>query len=223
MRGSDVRGSDVRGSDVRGSDDMKGSTMASSLKTFLRVIRKKAPLQMYRRLSPDEIIPAADLPAPFHLERYVKGDEERWLELLNSTGAELGWWDRKRLEKQTLSVLLPEGGIFVIREGKLAGCVSACLIDEFRPSATPMYMTVLPEYRGLGLGQALFQETLRVSQHQKIPGMVLNTQNKRLLGIRIYLKSGFRPQLGSGVAGRRQWSQVLARAFMPDQRKKGSP
>jgi ribosomal protein S18 acetylase RimI-like enzyme len=77
-----------------------------------------------------------------------------------------------------------------------------------------MYVAVLAEHRGKGLGQALVWETMRIAQHEKFPGLLLHTEAPRLAAVRTYFQLGFLPRLEQGVAGERQWSAVLSRALL---------
>jgi GNAT superfamily N-acetyltransferase len=177
--------------------------------------RRKPPLlRMYRKLPAGELLPAPSLPGPYRLGCYRPGDESRWVELLNDSG-EFGRWDAQRLAGELLSTLLHDGGIFLLHDGRLVGCASACAMSKFAPEATLMYVALLPEHRGKGLGQALVLETLRVCQRERCPGMHLQTENHRLAAVRSYFKLGFTPlAVAEGDAGRRQWAEVLERAFL---------
>jgi GNAT superfamily N-acetyltransferase len=168
---------------------------------------------MLRKLHPNEVLHASVIPAPYRLVHYAAGDEERWLELLNATN-EFGVWDQKRLSHELLSTLLADGGIFVAYEDRLVGCASACLMPEYKPYAILMYVTLLPEHRGKGLGQALVWETMRVAQCEKFPGLLLHTEAHRYAAVRTYFQLGFLPQVGEETAGKRVWSNVLGHALL---------
>ena len=170
-------------------------------------------LRMLRKLHAGEPLPVPTLAEPYRLQHYVPGDEDQWLELLNVSG-EFGTWNDARLSQELLTPLLPDGGIFVTHKGRLVGCASACVLDEYRPHAILMYVAVLAEHRGQGLGQALVWETMRVARQERFPGLLLHTENHRTAAVRTYFQLGFLPRLAPGAAGAEQWSEVLARALL---------
>jgi ribosomal protein S18 acetylase RimI-like enzyme len=197
---------------------MKKTRVACGAKRVLRLFQKKqrppSPfLRMHRKLPAGERLPVPDLAEPYQLLCYAPGDEPRWLELLNGS-REFGQWGPERLSKEILSTLLINGGIFAAYRRELIGCASACCIAKFQPDAHLMYVAVLPEHRGKGLGQALVAETLRVCQREGFPGMSLITEAHRLAAVRSYFKLGFTPQFAEGDAGRLEWSNVLNKAFL---------
>jgi mycothiol synthase len=196
---------------------LKRTTLASYARRALhRFLRRTPPaplLRMIRRLHKGELLEPARVPGPFRLALYAPGDEQAWIGLLNASG-EFGAWGPSRLSAEILSTLLPDGGVFAVHGGRLIGCASACCMEQYRPWAILMYVVVLPEYRGRGLGQALVWETLRVCQRCGFPGMLLHTEAHRLAAVRSYFKLGFLPQLEAGAAGERQWEVVLRRAFL---------
>jgi mycothiol synthase len=195
---------------------LKRTSLARYVKRVLRgPERVLTPplLRMLRKLHPGEPLPAPTLVEPYRLQHYVPGDEEQWIELLNASG-EFGTWDDARLSRELLATLLPDGGIFVTHRGRLVGCASACAMDEYRPHAILMYVAVLAEHRGQGLGQALVWETLRVARHEQFPGLLLHTENHRLAAVRTYFQLGFLPRLAPGAAGAEQWAEVLKGALL---------
>jgi mycothiol synthase len=183
-----------------------------------RLVRREsnppaAPLlRMLRKLDPFEQPSSPVIPEPYRLVRYEPGDEVPWVDLLSASG-EFGRWTRDRLEKEMLSTLLPDGGVFVLRGDQRVGCASACLMEAYRPNAVLMYVTALPEHRGRGLGQALVLETMRVAQREGFPGLILHTEKHRLAAVRTYIQLGFLPEFGTDVAGKQVWSDVLSRAL----------
>ncbi len=193
---------------------LKRTALARRVKSLLRV-RPAQPLlfRMHRKLHADERLPLPILAESYRLRTYQTGDEEAWLDLLNAS-AEFGAWNRDRLQREIVSTLLPDGGIFAVHEGRLIGCASVCFMKEYSPHAILMYVALLPEHRGKGLGQALVWQTLRVSQREKYPAMILHTENHRYAAVRSYVQLGFLPQLAEGVADQRQWADMLSKALL---------
>jgi GNAT superfamily N-acetyltransferase len=196
---------------------LKQTGFARQVKSMLRVLPRRASggllLRMLRKLYRGEQLPPPPVQEPYRLLRHVPGDEEAWLELLNASG-EFGCWNRDRLHDEIGATLLPEGGIFVARGNQLVGCAAACFMEQYQPYAILMYVTVLPEHQGKGLGQALVGETMRVAQRASFPGLLLHTENHRLAAVRTYFQLGFLPRLAEGAAGKRQWADVLSRALL---------
>jgi mycothiol synthase len=168
---------------------------------------------MLRKVHPGEHLPCSDLPEPYRLRCYAPGEEAVWLELLNACG-EFATWTPQRLADEVLATLLPGGGLFVSHGDQLVGCASVCRMEQYQPYAMLMYVALLPEQRGRGLGQALLREILRLTQRDGFPGLLLHTESHRLAAVRSYLQMGFLPQLGPGAAGPRLWSEVLRRALL---------
>jgi mycothiol synthase len=196
---------------------MKRISVACGAKKVVGAFSTQQPpiplLRMHRKLPRGEQLPTRDVPAPYQLRCYSQGEESRWVELLN-TSREFGQWGPERLNREILSTLIPQGGIFAVHKGELIGCASACFIPKYAPDAHLMYVALLPEHRGAGLGQALVLESLRVCQCENLPGMSLVTESHRLAAVRSYFKLGFAPLLGDTYAGRAQWSAVLSKAFL---------
>jgi ribosomal protein S18 acetylase RimI-like enzyme len=187
--------------------------LSQGIKRLLRPRRKALPLlRMVRKLHQGEQLPAPAVPEPYRLLRHEPGDEARWVELLNTSG-EFGTWTPERLYREMGAVLLPGGGVFAAAGDQLIGCAAACLMEEYRPYAILMYVALLPEHRGKGLGQALTLEAMRVAQAQKFPGMLLHTEAHRPAAVRTYFRLGFLPRLGEGAAGKREWFEMLNKAL----------
>lgn len=195
---------------------LKRTRLARGVKSLLRMLPQAAPnllLRMSRKLHPDERLPPPTIAEPYRLRTYEPGAEDVWIDLLNAS-SEFGIWDRARLQREILATLLPGGGIFAVCEGRLIGCASVCSMPEYQPNAILMYVGLLPEHRGKGLGQALVWETLRVSQRLSYPAMILHTENHRHAAVRTYFQLGFLPQLAAGAADKKQWADILNEALL---------
>jgi len=196
---------------------LKQTGLGRQFKRMLRAFPTKASqnrlLRMLRKLHPGELLQPPTLPEPYRLLHNAPGDEDRWLELLNASG-EFGYWSRERFHQEIGATLLAAGGVFVARGNELVGCASTCFMEQYKPYAILMYVTVLPEHRGQGLGQALVWETMRVARQENYPGLLLHTEKHRYAAVRTYFQLGFLPQFGYEVAGQRLWSDVLSRALL---------
>jgi mycothiol synthase len=193
---------------------LKKTPLAQGIKRLLRPRRKAPPLlRMVRKLHQGEQLTAPAVPDPYRLLRHAPGGEAEWIDLLNASG-EFGRWTAERLYAEVGAVLLPGGGVFAAYGDQLVGCAAACFMEAYRPHAVLMYVAVLPEHRGKGLGQALVWETMRVARGQGYPGMLLHTEPHRLAAVRTYFQLGFLPRLEAGAAGAALWADVLRRALL---------
>jgi mycothiol synthase len=195
---------------------LKQTRLAHYVKRLLRrthVAPAPPLLRMVRKLHAGEQLVQASVPDPYSQERFQPGDEARWVDVLNASG-EFGRWDLARLEKEMGSTLLTDGAIFVAHQGRPVGCAAVCDVAQYRPHALLMFVAVLAEHRGHGLGQALVWETMRIARQAGYPGLLLHTENHRLAAVRLYFQLGFLPQLDRDAAGASQWSTVLGQALL---------
>src|SRR5262249_806291 len=118
------------------------------------------------------------------------------------------------LHDEMTRTLLNDGAIYVEHHGQPVGCAAVCGIDQYLPNAILMYVAVLPRYRGLGLGQALVWETMRVARQAGFPAFLFHPEDHRLAAVRTYFQLGFLPQLDDDAAGANQWSTVLRQALL---------
>ena len=151
----------------------------------------------------------ATLTPPYRLRSFTPGEEEKWVDLIN-TSQEFGQWSRETLQREVLATLIAGSGVFACCGDRLVGCAAGCSRKEFAPNAVLMYVAVLQEHRGRALGAAMIQEVMDVSRRAGYPGIMLATDPHRLAAIRTYLKLGFVPDWRSHPTARAQWDKVMA-------------
>jgi mycothiol synthase len=157
-----------------------------------------------------ESLPPVELPEGFELRRYRPGDQQAWVDLLNST-LSLGEWDQRRAEERmTGSVHVVADGVhFITRDG--VPVATACLThhDEME-EAELGWVGVSPHFQGLGLGYTVCLATLHYIRDRGYHAVVLFTDDHRLAAIKTYLKLGFEPLMVHESHPER-WSAVLAK------------
>ena len=153
-------------------------------------------------------LPPVSLPAGFELKRFRPGDEQAWVDLLNST-LSLGEWDLRRAEERMKgSVRVIADGILFITEGGLP-VATACLThhDEM-PEAELGWVGVSPHVQGKGLGREVCLAALHYIRDRGYGAVVLFTDDHRHPAIKTYLKLGFEPQMAHESHAER-WREVL--------------
>jgi mycothiol synthase len=156
-------------------------------------------------------LPSTILPNQHSLDHYVTGDEAEWISLLHRCGFSMFTGERAAtaLAREVVQFLLPQGGVFAYDGQQLVACAAACARPEFAPNAVLMYVGVLPDYRGAGLGAAVVAEVLAVARRSGFPGVTLLTDDDRLAAIRTYLRVGFVPDAASDPAAKKRWKRVM--------------
>jgi mycothiol synthase len=148
-----------------------------------------------------------DLPGSFRLQGRFPGMEQAWVDLLNRS-REFGQWSLERLEEEMLDHLLPEGAIFVASGPELIACAAVCHFPADAPLATLMYVVVLPEYRGHGLGKGVTTAAIHAAAAAGFPGIALRTDDYRVHAIKTYLELGFTPDIRPGTQHQVRWDKV---------------
>ena len=174
-------------------------------------------LRMVRKFEPGEQSEGPKLCPGYRVERYVPGDEDRWVSLINASGDFRTWgaWNREILSKEILSGLLPNGGVFAVAGDTLVGCAAVCHWERFHPYAVLMYVVVVPEHRGRGLGTMLTAEAVQVARRLGCPGVILHTDDDRLAAIKTYLRLAFVPDIDAQPCTKARWKRILRLLSVP--------
>ncbi|MHB0876883.1 MAG: GNAT family N-acetyltransferase [Anaerolineae bacterium] len=169
---------------------------------------KSPQLRMLLR-SLDNLPPVA-VPTGFELRRYHPGDQQAWVDLLNST-LSLGEWDLKRAEERMNGSVhvVADGVHFITKDG--VPVATACLThhDDMQ-EAELGWVGVSPHFQGLSLGYSVCLATLHYTRERGYGAVVLFTDDHRLAAIKTYLKLGFEPQMVHDSHPER-WREVLAK------------
>lgn len=155
-----------------------------------------------------DALPPVVIPEGFELRRFRPGDEQAWVDVLNST-LSLGEWDLKRAEERMSGSVhvVAEGVHFVTRNG--VPVATACLThhDEM-PEAELGWVGVSPRFQGHGLGYVVCLATLHYIRERGYHAALLYTDDHRLPAIKTYLKLGFEPLMAHESHPER-WREVL--------------
>ena len=146
----------------------------------------------------------------YSFRTYRRGDEQSWATIMN-TGIGSGWTEtlvQQRLTRQPQ--FDPDGLYFALRGLDCVG--SACCwrdsLDETRIGLAHM-VCVLPEHRGLGLGEHLTLLVLRRLRETGFAEAQLLTDDFRLSAIHAYLAPGFEPLI-THPSHEHRWLDVRA-------------
>ncbi|MBW8011281.1 MAG: GNAT family N-acetyltransferase [Chloroflexi bacterium] len=175
-------------------------------------ISKKYPktrLQMKRVFTDsDDISSSAKLPDGFVCIHYSTGLEDKWLEIINSSG-EFCYWNIDLLEKEILNTLIYQGGVLVSAGDRYVACAAICERDQFRPNALLMYVIVEKQFRGLGLGKYITLQALSSARLLGYPGVVLRTDDYRIPAVNMYYQLGFLYDPVEGMYNKRKWNALV--------------
>jgi ribosomal protein S18 acetylase RimI-like enzyme len=169
---------------------------------------QKKPRIVRMNTSLDRSLPKYELPKEYRLHHYSKGDEEKWLELLNAS-KEFGVWEEDRLSREMLADLLPNGGTMVQFRNKYVACAAVCHRQEYSPLALLMYVVVLPEHRTKGLGKIVTIESMTIAQHAGYHSFILHTEENRIPAINMYISLEFRPDYTYSEDTRFVWETIF--------------
>ena len=139
-------------------------------------------------------MPAPTLPPGFDLRPYRLGDEDSWVELIN-TGDYGADWDRARFDEYMTGPERREGSRVAEREGTIVAATFASDQPDMDSAGRVDFVTSLPRYRGLGLGRLVCSQVARFLVDRGYSRVILFTDDWRLPAIGLYLSMGFEPQM----------------------------
>lgn len=174
----------------------------------------KSP-QLRMILRPLDGLPKVEIPTGYELRTFQPGDEQLWVDVLNSTDS-LGKWDMQRAFERLQGPVhvVAEGIHFITSEG--VPVATACLTHhEEMPEAELGWVAVSPTHQGKGLGYQVCLATLHYIAGRGYPAAILYTDDHRLPAIKTYLQLGFRPLIAHESQPER-WREVLAALKWPE-------
>ena len=139
-------------------------------------------------------MPATAPPPGFRLRPYQPGDEDSWVELIN-TGEYGSDWDRARFDEYITGPERMAGSRVAEREGMVVAATFASVQPDMYNTGRVDFVTSLPRYRGLGLGRLVCGEVVRYLVDKGYSRVILFTDDWRLPAIGLYLSMGFEPQM----------------------------
>lgn len=138
---------------------------------------------------------------------YKPGDEDSWLELLQSNG-ELGDWDRGRIDQVLADTHVQ---LFAEYEGQIVGCTG--VNDRVRERGICWeigWVAVHPTFQGRGIGKLITGAAVAKAQELGPRPIYLLTDDFRVPALCSYLKLGFAPD-GSHGSYAERWEEIFAR------------
>ena len=139
-------------------------------------------------------LPDAMSPNGFDLRSYRPGDEDSWVELIN-TGEFGSDWDRARFDEYMTGPERMAGSRIAVQDRKIVAATFASVQPDMDNTGRVDFVTSLPEYRGLGLGRLVCSAVLRYLVDRGYSRIILFTDDWRLPAIGLYLSMGFEPQM----------------------------
>ena len=150
--------------------------------------------QLTMALSPEVAIPALELPVGFSVRPFTESpDRDAWVKVVDGI---LGEWDRKTADVFFFGdkYFDPALCILLIHENRTIGTASGRIRKIKGNIVGEIHMvSVLPEFRGLGLGNMITVIVLKMLR-DRLPGtdIVLKTDSWRHAAVKTYTKLGFR-------------------------------
>ena len=150
--------------------------------------------QLTMALSPEVAIPPVELPVGFSFRPFSESpDRDAWVEVVDGI---LGEWDRKTADVFFFGdkYFDPALCMLLIHENRTIGTASGRIRKIKGQVVGEIHMvSVLPTYRGLGLGNMITVVVLRMLRDQ-LPGkdIILKTDNWRHAAVKTYTKLGFK-------------------------------
>ena len=154
-------------------------------------------------------MPEPVLPPGYELRRYLPGDEDSWLEAIN-TGDFGTLWDRARFEEYIRGPEGMECSRLVVMDSQVVAATFAS-VEEGTPELGRVdFVVSRPEYRGLGLGRVVCTEVVRGLIEKGYANVMLYTDDWRLPAIGLYLSMGFEPRMDREDMPER-WERIRAK------------
>ena len=139
-------------------------------------------------------LPPADVPRPYRLRAYQRGDEAAWVEIMREgigPSWTLGKWEREIAGRPQFD---PAGLLVAMDDGVVVGSACAWPIRPGERAVGYIHMVaVRPEHRGRKLGYWLTLATLHYLRARPMREAILDTEDHRLPAIELYLRLGFAP------------------------------
>lgn len=173
------------------------------------------PPQLRMLLSPLGEVAPVRLPEGYGVRTFTEGDEQAWIDVLNSTEA-LGAWDLDRAQRVMLGPVrvVREGVHFITHDG--IAVATSCLTHHDDLEAAELgWVATMPAHQGQGLGRQVCLATLDFIRRRGYPAVILFTDDHRLAAVRTYLGLGFRPLMTHDSHPGR-WGEVLRLVHWPE-------
>jgi len=138
------------------------------------------------------------LPDGYKIRKFKGGDKKEYIKFLN-TNNDLGEWDDTRLKFRMRNILFPDGVFFITYKEKIIA--TACALDRSanknEKRAELGWVLVDPKHRGKKLGTIISMIAMEYMLEKGYENIFLITDSYRTSAIKVYLKLGFIPEIGS--------------------------
>ena len=165
-------------------------------------------------------MPEPGLPPGYELRAYRPGDEDSWVDAIN-TGEFYGVWDRAHFEEYIRGPERMEGSRLVVRDRQVVAATFASIEEDAPELGRLDFVVSRPEYRGLGLGRVVCTEVVRGLIEKGYDSVVLYTDDWRKPAIGLYLSMGFEPRMDREDMPER-WERIRAKLAWSRLRPDGS-
>lgn len=143
-------------------------------------------------LMPERALPELKLKDGVTISSFrERPDKDAWVRLVNGT---LGEWDGKTAEAFFFNdkAFIPELCLFIFSGGRLAGTATGRVIEKNGKRTGEVHMvSVLPEFRGMGLGYAITLSVLHLLREKVDGEIILRTDLWRTPAVKTYKRLGF--------------------------------
>lgn len=161
-------------------------------------------LMWYPHLKPPD---PGELAAGYRIRAFRPGDEQGWIELLNAT-AELGQWDRARLQREIEGPLLRE--FFALAEEAIVAAAGVYARQREGEEAYEIgWVACHPAHRGRHLGAQVTAAAVRAALALPRRPIFLLSDDFRMPALKVYLKLGFVPDYQHPSYADR-WERIFA-------------
>ena len=151
-------------------------------------------------------MPEPVLPPGYELRGYLPGDENSWIETIN-TGEFGSLWDRGYFEEYIRGPERMECSRLVNMDGQVVAATFASVEEGASELGRVDFVVSRPEFRGLGLGRAVCTEVVRSLIEKGYANVMLYTDDWRLPAIGLYFSMGFQPRTDREDMPER-WEQI---------------
>ncbi|OGF46636.1 MAG: hypothetical protein A2452_11275 [Candidatus Firestonebacteria bacterium RIFOXYC2_FULL_39_67] len=156
---------------------------------------------------------ACELPAPYSVKWYQKGDERTWVNIVSA--AELNYVGNLQKYKEQFGEdanIISQRQLFILNGiGKPVGTCTSWFGTEGKDKGSGRihWVSILPEEQGKGLSKPMLSISLMRMKELGHKNAYLTTQPPKLPAISLYLKFGFKPQLRN-VGDAIIWEKIFA-------------
>ena len=141
-------------------------------------------------------MPDAPIADGFELRAYSPGDEESWIDLLDTGGFGMRW-SRERFDEYLNGPERRAGSRIAVSraDGRVLAATFASVETDAADMGRVDFVVAHPEVRGTGLGRAVCSAVVRYLVARGYESVVLYTDDWRVPAIGLYLSMGFEPRL----------------------------